>query len=120
MSFKKIVVLGAGVSGLTQAYLLNKEGFDVTVIEKKIAAGGSMESVKENGYLFDRGPNSGLETTPLIGQLVQELNLQDQLIYANKEGNKRYILKKSSFFYQNGIILKKFIYSYRLIYEYFE
>ena len=95
MSSKKIAVLGAGISGLTQAYLLNKEGYDVTVIEKKIAAGGSMESVKENGYLFDRGPNSGLETTPLIGQLVEELNLQDQLIYANKAGNKRYILKNN-------------------------
>ncbi len=96
MSSKKIVVLGAGISGLTQAYLLNKEGFDVTVIEKKISPGGSMESVFENGYLFDRGPNSGLETTPLIGQLVEELNLQDQLIYANKEGNKRYILKNNN------------------------
>ncbi len=93
MSSKKIIVLGAGISGLTQAYLLTKEGYDVTVIEKKIAAGGSMESVKENGYLFDRGPNSGLETTPLIRQLVEELDLQDQLIYANKAGNKRYILK---------------------------
>ena len=95
MSSKKIVVLGAGISGLTQAYLLNKEGYDVTVIEKKIVAGGSMESIKEHGYLFDRGPNSGLETTPLIGQLVEELNLQDQLIYANKAGNKRYILKNN-------------------------
>ncbi len=95
-SQKKIIILGAGISGLTQAYLLTKEGYDVTVIEKKISAGGSMESVVENGYLFDRGPNSGLETTPLIGQLVDELNLQDQLIYANKAGNKRYILKNNN------------------------
>ncbi len=31
---KKIVVIGAGISGLTTAYLLSKKGFDVKVIEK--------------------------------------------------------------------------------------
>jgi oxygen-dependent protoporphyrinogen oxidase len=95
MPSKKIVILGAGISGLATAYQLDKNGFDVTVLEKKKEAGGSMESVFENGFLFDRGPNSGLETTPLIGQLVEELGLQDQLVYASKKGNKRYILRNN-------------------------
>lgn len=90
---KKVVVLGAGISGLTIAYLLNKNGFDVNVLEKKDEPGGSIETKTEAGYLFDRGPNSGLETHPLIGQLVEELGLQNELVYANKEANKRYILK---------------------------
>ena len=76
---KKIIILGAGITGLTTAYLLSKKGFDVTVLEKRDEVGGSMESVRIEGNLFDRGPNSGLETTPLIGQLVEELNLQDTL-----------------------------------------
>ena len=90
---KKVVVLGAGISGLTIAYLLNKDGLDVTVLEKKSAPGGSIETKTEAGYLFDQGPNSGLETHPLIAQLVKELGLQDEMIYANKEANKRYILR---------------------------
>lgn len=90
---KKILVLGAGISGLTTAYWLNKEGYDVTVLEKKDEAGGSMESFWESGYLFDRGPNSGLETSPLIKTLVDDLELNDQFIYASKAGNKRYILR---------------------------
>lgn len=90
---KKVVVLGAGISGLTSAYLLNKEGFEVTVLEKNNKVGGSIETVLENGMLFDRGPNSALETTPIIAQLVDELNLKDQFVYASKKGNKRYILK---------------------------
>ncbi|MBT8377969.1 MAG: protoporphyrinogen oxidase [Ignavibacteria bacterium] len=92
---KKIVVIGSGISGLTAAYLLNKEDFDVTVLEQKETVGGSIETIKENDFLFDRGPNSGLETTSLIQQLVKDLNLQDQFVYANKEGNKRYILRDS-------------------------
>ncbi|MBT8386943.1 MAG: protoporphyrinogen oxidase, partial [Ignavibacteria bacterium] len=78
---------------LTAAHILNKVGYDVTVLEKNERVGGSIETVLENGMLFDRGPNSALETTPIIAQLVEELNLKDQFVYANKEGNKRYILR---------------------------
>ena len=52
-SNKKIVVIGAGISGLTSAYLLHKEGFDVTILESRDRVGGSIESVTENGFLFD-------------------------------------------------------------------
>lgn len=93
MANKKVVVIGAGISGLTAAHILHKVGYDVTVLEKNSKVGGSIETVVENGMLFDRGPNSALETTPIIAQLVEELNLKDQFVYANKEGNKRYILK---------------------------
>lgn len=92
---KKVVVIGAGISGLTAAYLLHKKGYDVIVLEKKNEVGGSIETVIEKGFLFDRGPNSALETTPLIGQLVDELGLKDELIYANREANKRYILRNN-------------------------
>ncbi len=90
---KKVVVLGAGISGLTPAYFLAKEGFDVTVLEKKREVGGSVETVKEKGFLFDRGPNSGLETTPVLSRIVSDLKLGDDLVYANKEASKRYILR---------------------------
>jgi len=92
---KKVAILGAGVSGLTAAYLLDKEGYDVIVLEKKNAVGGSVESISEKGYMFDSGPNSALETTPLIEQIVNELNLKDEFVYANRKGNKRYILRES-------------------------
>lgn len=96
MKHKKVIaVIGAGISGLTTAYLLYKKGFEVIVFEKNEIVGGSIETVFENGFLFDRGPNSALETTPVIGYLVDELNLKDELIYANKKGNKRYILKNN-------------------------
>lgn len=89
----KILVLGAGISGLTTAFLLQKKGFEVTLLEKNKFAGGCMQSVVEKSFLFDVGPNSLLDTTPLIGQLVEELNLTDQLMRADDTGNKRYILR---------------------------
>ncbi|HSP88344.1 MAG TPA: protoporphyrinogen oxidase, partial [Ignavibacteriaceae bacterium] len=92
----KIVIIGAGISGLTTAFLLNKLGYDVTVVEKKKEPGGSIETVTEKGFLFDKGPNSALETHPLIAQMIEELGLQEQLVYANKEANRRYILKNET------------------------
>jgi len=92
---KKIVILGAGISGLTTAYILRKDGFDVTILEKNGQAGGTMESTRIDGYLFDKGPNSGLETTPLIGELVRELHIEGEFLYGSQEANKRYILRNN-------------------------
>jgi len=91
----KISILGAGISGLATAYWLARDGFDVTVLEAKSEAGGSMITRRENGFLVDYGPNSGLETTPLIRQLASETGLQKEMVYASEEGNKRYILRNN-------------------------
>jgi len=40
-SDRKLVVIGAGISGLTSAYLLHRNGYDVTVLEEKVSAGKS-------------------------------------------------------------------------------
>ncbi len=89
----KIAVLGAGISGLATAYWLNRKGFEVTVLESKKEPGGSMITRCEDGFLIDYGPNSGLETTPLVGKLVGQVGLRDDMIYALKKADKRYILR---------------------------
>lgn len=90
---KSVVIIGAGISGLATAYWLSKDGFDVKILESKSEAGGAMETSRENGFLIDYGPNSGLETTPLIRQIVDEVGLSNDMIYANESSNKRYILR---------------------------
>jgi oxygen-dependent protoporphyrinogen oxidase len=90
---KNIVIIGAGISGLTTAYWLNKNDYKITVLESKKEAGGAMETIIEDGFLIDSGPNSGLETTPLIRQLVDEVGLANEMIYANESSNKRYIYR---------------------------
>lgn len=90
---KKIVILGSGISGLTTAYWLYKEGYDFTILESKPEPGGAMETLHNHNFLVDFGPNSGLETTPLISQIVKEIGLSDEMVYANENSNKRYILR---------------------------
>jgi len=88
-----IAVLGAGISGLATAFWLNQNGFELTVLESKEEPGGSMVTRYEDGFLIDYGPNSGLDTTPLIGQIVGDVGLKDEMVYALEEANKRYILR---------------------------
>jgi oxygen-dependent protoporphyrinogen oxidase len=93
MNKKKIVILGAGISGLATAYWLDKKGLDVTLLEAQSQVGGAMQTSREDDFLIDFGPNSGLETTPLIKQLVNEVGLSDEMIYASDISSKRYILR---------------------------
>jgi protoporphyrinogen oxidase len=53
-SNKKIVIIGAGISGLTTAYILFKEGYDVVVLEQKENVGGSIETVTSENLIFER------------------------------------------------------------------
>ena len=50
---KKIVILGAGLSGLATAYFLKKKGVDAYVFEKEDTPGGLCRSYKKNGFIFD-------------------------------------------------------------------
>ncbi len=96
MDKKKVIILGAGISGLATAVWFLREGYDIILLEKTERAGGTITTESGNGYLFDKGPNSGLETTPYIRELAKEAGLEDELIYANNSAQKRYILRDGS------------------------
>ena len=50
---KKVVVIGAGISGLTAAIYAQRSGFDVTLVEQHSIVGGMCTSWKRKGYLFE-------------------------------------------------------------------
>jgi protoporphyrinogen/coproporphyrinogen III oxidase len=89
----KVVIIGAGITGLATAWWLQKAGVDVTVLEQEQAAGGTMRTVHDDGWLVEVGPNSALETTPLFKTLFDDLGLTPALSYADAVGNNRYIVR---------------------------
>lgn len=52
---KKVIVVGAGISGLAAAIYAKKSGFDVTIFEKHTIPGGLSTSWMRKGYLFEGG-----------------------------------------------------------------
>lgn len=54
-SFKKVAIVGSGVSGLAAAIYAVRSGFDTTVFEKHITAGGLCCSWRRGDYNFEGG-----------------------------------------------------------------
>ncbi len=53
----KVIIVGAGIGGLSLAALLGKRGHDVTVIEKNEQPGGRARVWEREGFVFDMGPS---------------------------------------------------------------
>lgn len=86
----KVAVIGAGISGLACAHRLQQLGVDVTVFESNSAAGGMIDSVEKDGFLFEAGPQS-FQGTPALLDLIRELGLEPQLQKADPRA-PRYVL----------------------------
>jgi oxygen-dependent protoporphyrinogen oxidase len=87
------IVVGAGISGLVAAHRLKRAGLAVGVIDAGARPGGVIGSVRQGDCLFELGPNSAMDTTPLIGELVEQLGLQSEMRFASEASNKRYVVR---------------------------
>ncbi len=57
MKNSPILILGAGIGGLSAAIHLAAKGYCVTVLEQNPAVGGKMAEITENGFRWDTGPS---------------------------------------------------------------
>ncbi len=93
----KVAIIGGGITGLSTAYYLKKWGrekgqeLEVTVYEKEGQFGGKIQTINQDGFVIERGPDSFLKRKPAALDLVKELELDDQLV-DNKTGQS-YIMK---------------------------
>ncbi|MDP8244788.1 MAG: protoporphyrinogen oxidase [Candidatus Hinthialibacter antarcticus] len=87
----KTIIIGGGVSGLTAAHRLQQQGRDVCVLESSPRVGGAIETSPQDGFLFERGPNSFMDNEPAMMDLCHELRLENRLLKQSMRGNKRYI-----------------------------
>jgi len=53
---KNVIVIGAGIGGITAAIHLAKQGLQVTVLEKNARPGGRCDRLSHQGHQFDTGP----------------------------------------------------------------
>ena len=54
---ERVVVIGAGLGGISAAISLATEGFPVAVYEKNPRIGGKLNVAEREGYKFDLGPS---------------------------------------------------------------
>jgi UDP-galactopyranose mutase len=71
---KKVIIVGAGISGLSAAKNLHNKGFDVTILEAKDYVGGRIKTETVQGEKFELGASwiHGDKNNPVADILKQE------------------------------------------------
>ena len=87
------LVIGSGLSGLAAAFGLARQGASVEVLDATARAGGVIATIHRDGALYEKGPNSALDTTPLINELLDALGIRNERIEASTVAATRFIVR---------------------------
>ncbi|MGA3228896.1 MAG: NAD(P)/FAD-dependent oxidoreductase [Candidatus Binatus sp.] len=79
MANRRVVVVGAGIAGLSAALRLRQAGAEVTVFESSDRVGGRTSSETQDGYLYERGTQFFTSTYRNALGLIKEMGLQAEL-----------------------------------------
>jgi len=93
---KHIVILGAGISGLSLGWFLKRrfgQRISLKIFEKSDRPGGWIRTVRQIGFLFEQGPRSlrtagaGIETL----KLIEQLGIEEKIVTQDSLSSRRYL-----------------------------
>jgi oxygen-dependent protoporphyrinogen oxidase len=93
-----VAVIAGGIAGLATALnlrdLAKTQGRDlqVTVFEKGPEPGGNLQTIRQDGWQLEWGPNGFLDNEPATLRLVERLGLQDKLQRSSDATSHRFLL----------------------------
>lgn len=88
-----VAIIGGGITGLTAAFYLQRRGIPVTVYEATDRVGGALQTMQRDGYIAEFGPNTILETSPKIAQLVKDAGLASRRLDPHPTASARYVVR---------------------------
>lgn len=88
-----VVVVGAGLTGLTTAVALSGAGRAVLVLELADRPGGVLRSRRSDGFLAEESANSMMIKTREVEDFIGRLGLNDRLVDSNPVARKRYMMR---------------------------
>lgn len=91
-----VAIIGGGITGLTAALRLHRAGVPVTVYEASSRVGGVIQTTCRDGFLAECGPNTILETSPVVSELLRDLRLESQRLYSDPAATNRYVLRNGT------------------------
>lgn len=88
---KKIKIIGAGISGMTLAYYLEKKGFEIEIFEALPKEGGKIFTDNKPHFIVEHGPNAFLASQKLE-EISQEIGVR--LLRTLPDSQKRFLFLK--------------------------
>ena len=88
-----VLVIGGGISGLTAAWLLKRQGLRVRLLEGASVAGGNIRTVEQGGFRMETGPHSFLGSSEYVWRLIEELGAANATEPASAIASNRYIYR---------------------------
>ncbi|MFS0575565.1 protoporphyrinogen oxidase [Sporosarcina sp. 179-K 3D1 HS] len=83
---KKVVIVGGGITGLSAAFYMQKEArekglaLDVILIEASNRLGGKIQTIRRDGFVIERGPDSFLIRKKSVDILAKDLGIEGELV----------------------------------------
>lgn len=83
---KRVVIVGGGITGLSAAFYMQKAAreqnlpIEVTLIEATNRLGGKIQTVRRDGFVIERGPDSFLIRKKSMGTFANDLGIGDDLV----------------------------------------
>ncbi len=97
-SIPQVAVIAGGIAGLATALNLRDRAradgreLRVTVFEKGSAPGGNLQTIRQDGWQLEWGPNGFLDNEPATLRLVDRLDLRDKLQRSSDATAHRFLL----------------------------
>lgn len=79
MKKKKVVIVGAGMAGLTAAAYLAKNNIDVLLLEKNDRCGGLVYTFEHDGFSFDTGPRAFVNSG-MVQPMLKDLGIDEEFL----------------------------------------
>lgn len=89
----EIVIVGAGLTGLTLAYYLHRAGKKVMLLEKYHRTGGVIDTLHKGEFVFEAGPNTGVINNTSLVKLFEDLNGDIEVEVPGDSARQRWIWK---------------------------
>ena len=89
-----VVVVGGGISGLALGAWLAREDVDVLVLEREERPGGVIDTFADEGFLFERGPNTIMSKHASLDALLEWAGLAGRAAHVALRGQTRHIWLK--------------------------
>ncbi len=92
---ERILIVGAGITGLSLGYWFTRHGHNVTLVEAATTGGGKINTIVKDGFELNIGPVT-CALTMALEKLILDLGLANQILEPAASSDKRFVYSEGA------------------------